>query len=69
MKRNKFDKEKCKMYSLRREEAPGNALLEPSAVLKEIKCLKESLLLKGIKGVVTSGQDPTQLSFQPVERN
>ena len=30
---------------------------------------KESLMLNGIKGVVTSGQDPTQLSFQLVERN
>jgi hypothetical protein len=30
---------------------------------------KESLMLNGIKGVVTSGQDPAQLSFQLVERN
>ena len=35
----------------------------------KIKSLKKSLMLNGIKGVVTSGQDPTQLSFQLVKRN
>ena len=39
---------------------PGSGMLEPSPVLKEIKSLKT---LNGIKGVVTSGQDPIQLSF------
>jgi hypothetical protein len=33
------------------------------------KCLKESPIVNEIKGVVTSEQDPTQLSFQCVERS
>jgi hypothetical protein len=36
-------------------------MLERSPVLKEIKSLKKSLVLNGIKGVVTSGQDSNQL--------
>lgn len=31
--------------------------------LKEIKSLKKILMFIGIKGVVTSGQDPTLLNF------
>jgi hypothetical protein len=42
---------KNKIYSLKRKKAPG-------------KRLKKSLMLNEIKGVVTSGQDPAQLSFQ-----
>ena len=41
--------------------------MEPSPVFKEINRLKKSLMLSEIKGVVTSEQDPTQLSFQPME--
>ena len=51
------------MYNLRRKGAPGNGM-ELSPVFKEINRLRN-----GIKRVVTSGQDPTQLSFQFVKRN
>lgn len=37
--------------------APGKGVLEPSPEFKEIKCLKKSLILNGMKGVVTSRQD------------
>lgn len=39
------------------------------SLLKEIKSLKKTLMLNGIKEVVTSGQDPAQLSFQVVKKN
>ena len=42
---------------------------QSSPVHKNIKHLKKNLKLNGIKEVVTSGQEPTQLSFQLVERN
>lgn len=38
-------------------------------MLREIKCLKKCLMLNKIKGLVTSGKDPTQLNFQIVKRN
>jgi hypothetical protein len=38
-----------------------------SAVLKEMKSLKHSLMLNRIKGVLAPGKIPTQLSFQLVE--
>ena len=67
MKRNKLAKEKYKMSHLR-IGAPESVIgLNP--VLKEIKHLKKSLMLSGIKEVVTSGQNPTLLSSQPVKRN
>ena len=37
--------------------------------LEEIKMPKESLMLNGIKAVVASGEDPTQLSCQFVKRD
>jgi hypothetical protein len=40
-----------------------------SPVLKEIKYLKKSLMLNGVKGVVTSGQDLIQPIFQFVRKN
>lgn len=44
--------------------------MELSPVLKETKKKKfKSLMVNGIKGVVASEQDPTQLSFLPVRRN
>lgn len=65
--RNKLAKEKYKMYHLR-IGAPGSVIgLNP--VLKEIKNVKKSLMLNGIKEGVTSGQNFTLLSFQPMERN
>jgi hypothetical protein len=45
---------KYRMYSLRRKGAPG-------------KGLKKTLILDGLKGVVTSGQDLTQRCFQLVK--
>lgn len=38
-------------------------------MLKEKGTLKNSLMLSGVKGVVLSGQDLTQLSFQLVKGN
>ena len=35
MKKNKWDNNKYKTYSLRRKRAPGNLMLEPRFVLKE----------------------------------
>ena len=57
MKSSKLSKEKYKMYNVRRKETP-----------RSINRLEKSLMLSGIKGVVTSGQDPTQLSFQLVNK-
>jgi hypothetical protein len=37
-------------------------------VLKEMRSLKKSLMLTGIKGLVPSGQDPTQPTRQPVKK-
>ena len=68
MKKSTLSKEKYNMYNLRRKLAPGS-VMELSLVLKEINRFKKSLMLSGIKGVVPSGQDPTQLSFQLVKRN
>jgi hypothetical protein len=56
------------MYNLRRKGAPGSGM-ELSPVFKEIRRLEKSLILNEIKEVVTSRQDPTQVSFQPVKRN
>ena len=55
------------MYNLRREGAPG-CTMEAKSGHKEIlnEGLKKSLMVNGIKGVVTSSQDPTQLNFQGV---
>ena len=44
---------------------PGSGM-ELNPVFKEVNRLKKSLMLSGI---VTSRQDPTQLSFQFVKRN
>ena len=45
----------------------GDKQLNPG--LKDINRLKKSLINSGIKGVVTSGQDPTPLNFQHLNRN
>ena len=50
---------------VRTKGAPGN-VMEPSPTLKERRRLKKSLWLLQI--MVTSGQDPTQLSFQLVNK-
>jgi len=50
-----------------RKVPPGSVMSEQ--VLKDIKCFLKSLMLNGIKGMVISGQNLTQLSFQFVKRN
>lgn len=52
---------KKKMYSVERIEAAGR-VLELSPVFKEIKILRKSLIFNEVIEVVTSGQDPTQLT-------
>ena len=42
---------------------------EAESIVQGDKSLKKSLVLNGIKRVVTSGQDLTQLSFQLLKRN
>ena len=44
---------------MRRKRTPRNVILELSPEFREIKYLKKSLMLSGIKGVMTSAQDPT----------
>jgi hypothetical protein len=53
MKSSKLSKEKYKMYNVRRKETP-----------RSINRLEKSLMLSGIKGVVASEKNPTQLNFQ-----
>jgi hypothetical protein len=53
------------MYGSRIKRAPGSGM-ELNPVFKEVNKWK---LLNGIKGVVTLGQDPTQLSFHLMKRN
>ena len=60
--------EKGKMYNSRRKGALGSRMMA-NPVFKEINRLRKILMLNGIKAVVTSGQDPIQLSFQLVKRN
>ena len=56
--KGKAGQRECKMYSLSRKVKTGSAI-ELSPMLREIKSLKESPMLNAIKGVVTSGQDPS----------
>lgn len=46
-----------------KKEQPGNLMLEPMLVLKEVRKLRKILNHTGIKGRVFSGQDSTQISF------
>ena len=50
--RKKMHKEKCKKYSLRRKGAPGS-ITELRPEFRERNRLKKSLMLNGIKGVVS----------------
>jgi hypothetical protein len=68
MKRSKLSKKKYKTYSLR-GEGTSESGMEVSSVFKEINRLKRSLMPNGIKVVLVSGQDPTQLSLQLLRRN
>lgn len=58
MTRSKLSKKKYEMYNLRRKGAPGSGI-KLGPLFKKIKRIRNE-----IKGVETSGQDPTQLSFQ-----
>lgn len=55
------------MYTTRRKGAPENRM-ELNPMFKDMQNLKKSWMLNGLKGVVTSGQDPTHVSFQLVKR-
>jgi hypothetical protein len=50
------------MYNLRRKEASRSGM-ELNPVFREINRLKKILTFNRKKAVVTSEQDPTQLSF------
>lgn len=56
--KNRKDKKKYNMYSLRRKRVPGNLTREPRLVLKEIK---RCSMPNGTSGVVCLVQDPIQL--------
>lgn len=62
-----MSKKKNKMCSSRRNGAPGSGV-ELYLVYKGINRLKKNLMLDGIKGMVTAGQNHTLLSFQLVKR-
>lgn len=66
-KRSNLSKEKYNMYSSRRKGTPGSGV-ELNPEFKKINRFKKSLILNERKGVVTSKQDPTQLSFQFMKR-
>jgi hypothetical protein len=59
MKHCKIRKEKYKMCVSRIKGTPGSSM-ELKPVFKKISRLK---ILSGIKGVMSLGQDPTQLNF------
>ena len=64
MKRKMLSKrEKYKLYNLKRKEVPKSGV-DLSPVFNEINRLRD-----GIKGVLDSGQDLTQLNFQFVKSN
>jgi hypothetical protein len=60
---SKQGKKKRKLYSLKRKRGPGNLMLDPKLVLKEIRGLGGGLTFIRIKGGVNSGLDTTGLSF------
>ena len=62
--KRKLYKKKYKLYGSWIKEAPGSRT-EVNPMFREINRLK---ILNGIKGVVTLGQDPIQLSFHLVKR-
>ena len=61
MGRSKLSKKKYKVYGSRTKGVSGSRV-ELNPVFKEINQLK----ISEIKEVVTSGQDPTYLSFHPM---
>lgn len=65
MKKSKQGKKEKQNIQFEEKKAPGNLVLEPRRVLKEIR---EGLQGNRIKGAVPSGQDTTQISFQLEKR-
>ena len=61
--REQIEQGKYEMYNLKRKEARGSGM-EQNSVFKEINRLKKSWMLNRVKGGVTSGNNPTQISFQ-----
>lgn len=51
------------------EKGATRKVMKLNPVLKDVQILKKSMMLNGIKRVVTSVQDPTQVSFQFLQRN
>jgi hypothetical protein len=62
MKTNELSKEADQAFNVR----SIRSLARPSVYLGDEK-FKENLILTGIKGVLTSRQDPSQLNFQLVK--
>lgn len=54
---------------MRGEKRTRKCNVEPSLVFQEMKNLKKRLMLNGIKGVITSKLDLTQLILQTVKGN
>lgn len=53
------EQEKLQSVQFEEKGVPGNILLVPCVVLREIQSLKKHLLLNGIKGVVPQGKTST----------
>lgn len=68
MKRARRPKGNIKCTVLREKKTLGNLMLGPSQVFKEMRSLKKSLMKNGIKEVMPSGQDPTQLNLKLVKK-
>lgn len=67
LREDKQGKIKYKIHSLGRERGAGTVTLKPRPVLQEMRSLRKAYA-NGIKGVVISGKDPTQLSSNLGER-
>lgn len=65
MKKSIRDNEKYKMHNLRREREPENLMLEANSCDEEDEKFK-GLVLNGINGMESPGQDPTLVTLQPV---
>ena len=61
-------KKKLQNVQFKRKGAP-DSIIELRPMTEEIKTFKDKPNANLNKGVVTSGQEPTQLGFQLVKRN
>lgn len=61
-----MSKEKYKFYSLRGKQVLEN-VMGFSPMPNKIKSMKKTLITNGKTPVVTSGKDPTKVSFQLVK--